>query len=248
MVDMPDMPDISGIAALVGDPARARMLTALTSGTALTATELSLEAGILPSTASSHLGKLQDAGFLSMQRQGRHRYFRLAGPEIAELLEKLMGIAAGSRKRVQTGPRDVELRTARVCYDHLAGSVAVRFLAGLQVRALLVVEANGHEDSTDRGLVLTDPGRRFFSRLGIDVASLPSTRRPLCLACLDWSERRPHLAGALGAELLRHIYKERWATRAPDGRAVHFSPRGLRFFEALLSESDPKRSTQRPRL
>ena len=243
---MVDMPDISGIAALVGDPARARMLTALTSGAALTATELSLEAGILPSTASSHLGKLQDAGFLSMQRQGRHRYFRLAGPEIAELLEKLMGIAAGSRKRVQTGPRDVELRTARVCYDHLAGSLAVRFLAGLQARALLVVEANGHEDSAD--LVLTDPGRLFFSRLGIDVASLPSTRRPLCRACLDWSERRPHLAGALGAELLRHIYNERWATRAPDGRAVHFSPRGLRFFEALLSEADPKGSTKRPRL
>jgi len=124
----------------------------------------------------------------------------------------------------------------------------VRFLAGLQARALLVVEANGHEDSPDRGLVLTDPGRRFFSHLGIDVASLPSTRRPLCRACLDWSERRPHLAGALGAELLRHIYKERWATRAPDGRAVHFSPRGLRFFEALLSEAEPKRSTKRPRL
>jgi DNA-binding transcriptional ArsR family regulator len=246
---MADMPDISGIAALVGDPARARMLTALTSGGALTATELSLEAGILPSTASSHLGKLQDAGFLSMQRQGRHRYFRLAGPEIAELLEKLIGIAAASRKRVKTGPRDVELRTARVCYDHLAGSLAVRFLAGLQTSALLVVEANGREDSLDRGgLVLTDPGRRFFSHLGIDVASLPSTRRPLCRACLDWSERRPHLAGALGAELLRHIYKERWATRAPDGRAVHFSPRGLRFFEALLSEAEPKRSTKRPRL
>jgi DNA-binding transcriptional ArsR family regulator len=245
---MADMPDISGIAALVGDPARARMLTALTSGTALTATELSLEAGILPSTASSHLGKLQDAGFLAMQRQGRHRYFRLAGPEIADLLEKLMGIAAGGRKRVQTGPRDVELRTARVCYDHLAGSLAVHFLAGLQARRLLVVDPNRHEDPADRGLMITDPGRRFFNRLGIDVASLPRTRRPLCRACLDWSERRPHLAGALGAELLRHIYKERWATRDPDGRTVHFSPRGLRLFEGLLSEADPKRSTKRPRL
>ena len=245
---MADMPDISGIAALVGDPARARMLTALTSGGRADRDRALARGRHSAFHCQQPPGQAAGCRFLSMQRQGRHRYFRLAGPEIAELLEKLMGIAAGSRKRVQTGPRDVELRTARVCYDHLAGSLAVRFLAGLQARALLVVEANGHEDSTDRGLVLTDPGRRFFSRLGIDVASLPSTRRPLCRACLDWSERRPHLAGALGAELLRHIYKERWATRAPDGRAVHFWPRGLRFFEALLSEAEPKRSTKRPRL
>jgi DNA-binding transcriptional ArsR family regulator len=243
---MADMPDISGIAALVGDPARARMLTALTSGGALTATELSLEAGILPSTASSHLGKLQDAGFLSMQRQGRHRYFRLAGPEIAELLEKLMGIAAGSRKRVPSAA--TRASHSSVCYDHLAGSLAVRFLAGLQARALLVVEANGHEDSLDRGLVLTDPGRRFFSHLGIDVASLAEHATTAVPRLPRLERRRPHLAGALGAELLRHIYNERWATRAPDGRAVHFSPRGLRFFEALPSEADPKGSTKRPRL
>ena len=245
---MKEGPDISIVAALIGNPACANMLTALLSGPALTATELAQEAGLTPSAVSGYLARLESAGLVATERQGRHRYFRLAGPEIAELLEKLMGIAAGGRRCVQTGPRDVELRTARVCYDHLAGSLAVRFLAGLQVRALLVVGANGHEDSTDRGLVLTDPGRRFFSRLGIDVASVPSTRRPLCRACLDWSERRPHLAGALGGELLRHIYKECWATRAPGGRAVHFSPRGLRFFEALLSDADPKRSTERPRL
>jgi len=113
---------------------------------------------------------------------------------------------------------------------------------------IVLIDVLAIDDGGAIAPVLTDPGRRFFSHLGIDVASLLSTRRPLCRACLDWSERRPHLAGALGAELLRHIYKERWATRAPDGRAVHFSPRGLRFFEALLSEAEPKRSTKRPRL
>jgi DNA-binding transcriptional ArsR family regulator len=231
---MNDMPDISSIAALLGDPARARMLTALTAGSALTATELSLEAGILPSTASSHLGKLQDAGLLTMQRQGRHRYFQLAGSEIAELLEKLMGIAAGRQGHVRTGPRDPELRTARVCYDHLAGSLAVRFLEGLEARALIVAESDERESDPNRTLSLTDAGHRFFKRLGIDVTSLPRTRRPLCRGCLDWSERRPHLAGLLGAELLRHIYKERWARRDPDGRAVHFSPRGLAQFESLF--------------
>jgi DNA-binding transcriptional ArsR family regulator len=231
---MADMPDISGIAALVGDPARARMLTALTSGTALTATELSLEARILPSTASSHLGKLQDAGLLSMERQGRHRYFRLAGPEIAEVLEKLISFAAGTQPRVRTGPPDADLRTARVCYDHLAGSMAVRLLASLRARGMIVTETDRH-GGPEQGITLSESGRRFFGRLGIDVATLPRTRRPLCRACLDWSERRPHLAGALGAALLDHIYKERWARRDPDGRAVHFSPRGLGLFEALLS-------------
>ena len=231
---MSDIPDISGIAALLGDPARSRMLTALTSGTALTATELSLEAGVLPSTASSHLGKLQDAGLLSMQRQGRHRYFRLAGPEVADLLERLMGIAAGRQARAQAGPRDPELRTARVCYDHLAGSLAVRLLAGLQARgALLASRESG--DNPNRPLTLSDSGFRFFARIGIDIRALPRTRRPLCRACLDWSERRPHLAGALGAEVLRYIYKQRWARRDPGGRAVLFSSRGLASFEATFA-------------
>jgi DNA-binding transcriptional ArsR family regulator len=231
---MDDIPDIAGIAALVGDPARARMLTALTSGTSLTATELSLEAGILPSTASSHLGKLEQAGLLSVERQGRHRYFRLAGPDVADILERLMGMAAAADRRVRTGPRDLALRTARVCYDHLAGRLAVELLARLQARGLIVDERSGHKDSRPHELTVSDAGRRFFSRLGIDLSTLPRTRRPVCRACLDWSERRPHLAGALGAEFLRHVYRERWARRDPDSRAVRFSARGLQCFQDLL--------------
>jgi DNA-binding transcriptional ArsR family regulator len=236
---MDDMPDISRFASLVGDPARARMLTALTGGTALTATELSLEAGILPSTASSHLAKLQQADLVSMDKQGRHRYFRLAGPEVADLLEKLMGIASASQPPVRTGPRDLDIRTARVCYDHLAGRMGVRLFASLNARGMIVTEGNRRRGREDRGITLSDSGRRFFARIGIDVASLPRTRRPLCRACLDWSERRPHLAGTLGAELLRHICKERWARRDPGGRALHFSPRGLELFEALHGTQNP---------
>ncbi len=226
--------DLAGLASLIADPARARMLRALMGGTALTATELAMEANVSPSTASSHLAKLTAGEILAIEKQGRHRYFRLFDAEVASMLEELTEVAARRGPSRRVGPADPALRTARVCYDHLAGSLAVRFLAGLQARGLLVVDTNGHEDPADRGLKISDPGRRFFSRLGIDVASLPRTRRPLCRACLDWSERRPHLAGALGAELLRRIYKERWAARDPDGRAVHFSARGLRLFEALV--------------
>lgn len=220
-----DMPDIASIAGLVGDPTRARMLTALMGGVALSATELAIEADIVPSTASSHLRKLQLAGLLSVERQGRHRYFRLAGPQIAEVFEGLMGLAATRGPHVPTGPRDLALRTARVCYDHLAGEMAVRLLANLRTRGIIVGE---------KTLSLSDAGRTFFGRLGIDAEASPRTRRPLCRPCLDWSERRPHLAGALGAEVLRYIYKQRWARRDVAGRALRFSTRGQRLFERVL--------------
>ena len=241
---MADMPDISGIAALVGDPARAGMLTALTSGTALTATELSLEAGILPSTASSHLGKLRDAGFLAMQRQGRHRYFRLAGPEIADLLEKLMGICgrrpearADRSARRRASNRARLLRPSR-------GQPGRALPRRPPARGLLVVDANGHEDPADRGLMITDPGRRFFSRLGIDVASLPRTRRP-AVPCLPRLRRAAPRSRAPWCAELRHIYKERWATSEIRRPRRALPPRGLRLSEGLLSEADPA-PTKRP--
>jgi len=204
------------IAALIGDPARSRMLTALMSGAALTATELALEADVAPSTASTHLAKLTGAHILAIEKQGRHRYFRLANEEIAEVLESLMSIATS---RVRVGPSDPALRVARVCYDHLAGERGVWMLDRLRERRLLThdVSPAGHE---------------FFTRFGIDVDALSRARRVLCRTCLDWSERRHHLAGALGAALLQRIFALGWARREIDSRVVVFSEKGDLVFRA----------------
>jgi len=224
---MKDGPNIAAVAALLGDPARANMLTALMHGQALTATELAQEAGVMLSTASGHLGKLQDAGLVDIEKQGRHRYFRLSGADVAGVLEGLMGVAARTgHLRVRTGPRDPELRRARVCYDHLAGDAAVRMYDRLQA-AGMIAAAGG-------ALGLTKAGERFFSVLGIDLEAAASGRRPLCRACLDWSERRHHLAGALGAALLDHIYDRGWAKRAPNSRVVTFTKAGAARFDAIM--------------
>jgi len=224
---MKDGPNIAAIAALVGDPARANMLTALMHGQALTATELAQEAGVMLSTASGHLGKLQDAGLVDIEKQGRHRYFRLSGADVAGVLEGLMGVAARTgHLRVRTGPRDPELRRARVCYDHLAGDAAVRMYERLQAAGMIA--------ATGGMLRLTKAGERFFSALGIDVDAFANRRRPLCRACLDWSERRHHLAGALGAALLDHIYDRGWARRAANSRVVTFTKSGAARFDAMM--------------
>ena len=187
---MDEAPDIALLAQLFGDPARARMLACLMGGMALTATELATEAGIAPSTASAHLGKLTRANVLSLETQGRHRYFRLADTEIAEALETLMGAAAARGPSRRIGPADPDLRAARVCYDHLAGSRGVWLFDQLAARGIIgLAESDG----------IGGKGERFFARLGIDVAALSRGRRPLSRLCLDWSERRPHLGGALGA-------------------------------------------------
>jgi DNA-binding transcriptional ArsR family regulator len=216
---MHDGPTFTAIAALIGDHARAQMLTTLMDGEALTATELAQVAGVTCPTASAHLAKLVDAQLLDVEQQGRHRYFRLAGPEIAGLLESLMNVAVctGAR-RVRPGPREPALRKARVCYDHLAGELGVRIYDSLVARRLL--------RKTGAVIALDDSGRRFFDDLGIDADTLAHARRPLCRACLDWSMRRHHLAGALGAALLQHCLDLRWARRARDSRAVHFTPAG----------------------
>ncbi|MTH98369.1 helix-turn-helix transcriptional regulator [Roseibium sp. RKSG952] len=215
---MKEGPDIARIGALIGDPARANILTALMSGKALTATELAAEAGVTLQTASSHLGKLQDGGLLSQAKQGRHRYFTLAGPEVGAALEGLMGLAARKgHLRTRTGPKDPALRTARVCYDHLAGDLAVRIFDSLHERAFLSI-------TTDKGgLGLSDTGVRFAEDFGIDIAALRKARRPLCRACLDWSARRNHLAGAFGAALLTRFQQLGWVHRNPDSRVVRIS-------------------------
>jgi DNA-binding transcriptional ArsR family regulator len=218
---MKDGPSIVGIAALLGERARADILTALMAGPALTATELAAEAGVTKQTASAHLAKLLDARLVAVESQGRHRYFRLADRDVAELMEKIMGVAyrAGA-VRLRTSPREPALRKARVCYDHLAGDLGVRLYDALLERHLL--------SPGTTGLTLSRKGRRSFEDLGIDLDALSRLRRPLCRACLDWSERRHHLAGALGAALLARFVALGWARMAQGSRVVAFSPPGER--------------------
>ena len=188
---------------------------ALMGGQALTATELAVAADIAPSTASSHLAKLSDAHLIRMCKQGRHRYFQIASSEVAQLVETL-GLAATAP--ILTGPKDSALRYSRVCYDHLAGELAVQILQGLLTSEQIV--------SRDGALLLTEVGQQTFEGLGCDVVALRTGTRALCRPCLDWSVRRNHLGGALGAALLAALYRRRWVTKDIATRVVHFSTRG----------------------
>jgi DNA-binding transcriptional ArsR family regulator len=219
-------PDIAMIAALVGDPARCNMLTALMSGRALTASELAQEAGVTPQTASSHLAKLESGLLITPQKQGRHRYYRIAGPEVAAALESLMVLATRAGVRVRTGPKDPALRRARVCYDHLAGSFGVRMLDAMTERKFI----RQHKGT----IALTPDGERFIAKFGIDLDALQGSRRPLCKTCLDWSARRSHLAGTLGAAMLARLTDLKWAQRDPGNRIVTFTPKGESQFAALF--------------
>lgn len=220
---MKEGPDIARIAALMGDPARANMLTALMSGKALTASELAAEAGVALSTASSHLSRLETGGLVRPRKQGRHKYFSLAGPEVAQALEALMGLAAGAgHLRNRTGPRDAALRKARACYNHLAGTMGTRLYDSLLERDFVCV-AEGDPD-------LSEAGRGFMSELCINTAALQAGRTPLCRECLDWSERRSHLAGSLGRALLARFEDMGWASRDRRTRIVRFTPEGERRF------------------
>lgn len=219
-----DGPNIVSIAALVGDQARCAMLTALMSGEALTATELSTEANVTRQTASSHLGKLAEAGLIVAEKQGRHRYFRLAAPDVASLLENLMGIAERTgATRVRPGPRDPALRKARVCYDHLAGDLGVAMFDSLVKHKLISVESDKLQQSK---LKITEEGISFFQQREFEVATSVKSRRPVCRACLDWSVRRHHLAGGLGAQILDHVLQRKWAKRIEGTRVIQFTRRG----------------------
>ncbi|MGL4635834.1 MAG: ArsR/SmtB family transcription factor [Beijerinckiaceae bacterium] len=226
---MKDGPVIASLASIIGDPARANMLAALMSGKALTAGELAREAGVMPQTASGHLARMTDAGLLFVEVQGRHRYYRLAGPDIAETIETLMGLASRlGHIRTQPGPRNPALRRARICYDHLAGELGAAMHDAFVAQGLLV--------ATPNGLGLSPEGRRRFVAEGIDVNALEEKRRPLCKACLDWSERRHHLAGSLGAAITQVILSRGWARRDSGSRAVLFSATGEKAFAAFLAE------------
>jgi DNA-binding transcriptional ArsR family regulator len=221
---MRDGPDIARLGALLGDPARTHMLTALMGGVALTAGELAREADVTAQTASWHLAQLADGELVRPRKQGRCVYYALAGEEVAELMEQLAGLAAAAgHRRTRPGPRDPAMRRARVCYDHLAGELGVAMLDGLVARGLI----------EDRGgaLSLSEAGAGFVSDFGVTVEALGAGRRPVCKACLDWSERRSHLGGALGKALLARIYAEGWARRLEGGRVVAFSAPGLAAFE-----------------
>jgi DNA-binding transcriptional ArsR family regulator len=216
---MKDGPNIVGIAALIGDHARAEVLTALMADRALTATELADVAGVTKQTISAHLAKLVDAGLVAVESQGRHRYFRLADKDVAHLLESLIGVAFRTGAlRVRASPREPALRKARVCYDHLAGEVGVRIYESLMQRRALVPGGDGLE--------LTAEGQRLFQKLRIDTAALSKEKRAFCRACLDWSERRHHLAGALGAALLARVVELGWAKRARNSRVVLLTANG----------------------
>jgi len=221
-------PNIATVAALVGDPARANMLTALMTGHALTASELAHEAGVTVQTASSHLAKLQQGGLIVQRKQGRHRYFSLASNDVAQVLEGLMGLAArAGHLRVRTGPKEPALRNARVCYDHLAGDQGVRLYEALAKRRLIAVKGEQAK--------LTAAGEEFVQDFGIDLAPLQHARRPLCRVCLDWSARRNHLAGSLGAAFLARFYDLKWASRLDGTRVVSFTRSGEGKFDKLIA-------------
>ncbi|HEX2654651.1 MAG TPA: helix-turn-helix transcriptional regulator, partial [Xanthobacteraceae bacterium] len=210
-------PFIAEIAALVGEPARANMLAALMDGRALTAGELAYVARVTPQTASAHLSKLTESKLLALTAQGRHRYYRLASPQVARMLEGMMAVVVDGppRHRPRSSGED-KLRFARTCYDHLAGQLGVKLTDALIARGHLVLTEDGGQ--------VTAEGMRFLGKFGLDLKD--RGRRCFCRPCLDWSERRPHVAGALGAALATHCFDLGWIARVKDSRAVTVTQKG----------------------
>ncbi len=224
---MKEGPDIAYIASLIGDPARANILTALMSGKALTASELAQEAGVTLQTASSHLSKLDAGGLLRPRKQGRHKYFSLASDDVAHVLEGLMGLAAGAgHVRKRTGPKDARLRKARVCYNHLAGDMGTHMFDSLVSQGYLRLEADD--------LVLSETGTQFVLDFGIDLDALTQARAPLCRECLDWSERRSHLGGSLGRAFLTRFENMSWIKRDKETRVISFTRTGQQAFHTMF--------------
>jgi len=216
-------PSLAEVAALIGNPAHANMLQALVDGRALTASELAYAGGVAPQTASEHLAKLTEGRLLVPAKQGRHCYYRLASPLIATMLESIMAVAADGPARYQPRWRGGDaLRNARTCYDHLAGRLGVALADALVGCDQIVL-------SEDGGIV-TSQGEDFFLGFGIDLRERTRSRRPFCRPCLDWSERRPHLAGAVDAGLAARCFELGWIGRIRDTRAVLVTPEGERGF------------------
>lgn len=211
---------LSGIAAAIAEPARVRMLCCLMDGHARTSTELAAVADVSPSTASVHLARLKDQRLVNVLAQGKHRYYSLANASVASALEALMIVAGGSRERfIPNTPS--RLRAARTCYDHMAGAIAVSLHDRFKERGWL-------KDLDDGAYDLTANGTKSIESLGIDVDALRALRRRFACSCLDWSERRPHLAGALGATILNLALKRKWVVRDLDSRALSVTRVGVR--------------------
>jgi DNA-binding transcriptional ArsR family regulator len=216
-------PLIAEIAALAGDPARANILTALLDGRALTASELAYAARVTPQTASAHLAKLTEAKLLALAKQGRHRYFRLASPKVAHMLESIMAVAVENQPRYRPlSPQARALRRARVCYDHFAGLLGVGLANFLSQR--------GYVELDDEGGHVTDAGSRFLDEFGVDLADAAKRRRHFCRSCLDWTERRPHIGGAVGAALANRCFALGWTERDKMLRAIRITAAGERGF------------------
>jgi DNA-binding transcriptional ArsR family regulator len=224
---MKDGPNIMRIAALLGDGTRVDALTALLTDRAITATELAAIAGVTKQTMSAHLSKLLDASLITVHQQGRHRYFRLADEDVGDLLESLMGVAFRTGAvRLVSSPREPALRKARVCYDHLAGELGVLAYESLVRRDLL--------EMSRQGLRLSAAGAEWFRRAGVDPNAASRQRRTFCRPCMDWSERRYHLGGSLGAALLSRVCEHGWARRCRSSRVLLFSANGERRFRELI--------------
>jgi DNA-binding transcriptional ArsR family regulator len=218
---MSNAPHIAEVAALVGDPARANMLCALLGGRALTATELAYAAGVTPQTTSGHLGKLFAARLIVLMKQGRHRYYRLAGRHVAQMLESIMNVALSGPPRFQPKSRlDEQMRHARTCYDHIAGVLGVGLADHMSARELIVLGDEAGE--------VTPLGMDFLGKLGVDLAPARSKRRVFCRPCLDWTERRSHIGGAVGAALAERLIVLKWIERVRDSRALTITPAGRR--------------------
>lgn len=227
--------DVAAVGSLLAEPARARILMALGDGRALPATMLAREAGVAPSTASEHLARLAAGGLLTVERSGRHRYYRLAGPEVGDLLETIARVSPPAPVRsLRQGTRAHAVRAARTCYDHLAGRLGADLMAALLERGILTGGdgrfVRGRTDrlaapGRDVAYELTEHGAQALRELGIDAAAAGG-RRPLVRYCVDWSEQRHHLAGALGAALADRLFALDWLRRSPRSRAVHVTPEG----------------------
>jgi DNA-binding transcriptional ArsR family regulator/ribosomal protein S19E (S16A) len=229
---MSEVLDMAAVAALVGDPARANILCALMDGRAFTAGELAYAAHVSPQTASGHLGKLAAAQLITSTPQGRHRYFRLAGAHVAAMLESIMAVAAIAPPRCRPVRIDAAMRNARLCYDHLAGCLGVGLADALR--------AGGHVERADDGGALTAAGEVFLREFGIEVEAARRSRRVFCRPCVDWSERRFHIAGAIGAALAQRLFTLGWIARVRDGRTLVITSAGRRnlaqTFGVLLPE------------
>lgn len=212
---MSDTTRFAATAALLGDPARANILTALMDGRALTAKELAYAAHVSPQTTSGHLGKLTEAGLLALRKQGRHHYYRLASPLVGQMLESIMAVAGPAPPRRSTWRGGEALRAARTCYDHLAGRLGVALADAMQDRGHVALSADGGE--------VTDAGRAFLRAFGAEPAE---GKRVFCRPCLDWSERRPHIAGRVGAAVASRCFELGWLERQRDTRALVITAAG----------------------